>query len=238
MGHNRVRLRRRGADRGWRWGYQTGAKTREQAVDSGYQQVARLATDIEAHTGVSLASRRALDYGCGWGRLAVPLAERCEYVYGVDIAPSVLSEAAENAKRTKVDNVEWVEAPRLAELSGRYDLILSVLVFQHIPAREGERILATLVQGLRPGGVGAINVTLPPSHLQAGSRGWRGWASKIVALAGNLNRSYVRTLRNSHSLNRLGRLFADAGVTEWHVSFTPGKTPQAHDAVTIIFQKN
>ena len=52
--------------------------------------------------------RAALDYGCGVGRLTLPLAERCEHVYGVDVSPSMLREAARNAARMGLPNVEWV----------------------------------------------------------------------------------------------------------------------------------
>ncbi len=69
------------------------------------------------------------------------MAERCQYVYGVDIAPLVLQEAERNAKRMSVDNVEWVEVGKLTELSGKYDLVISFAVFQHIVAQKGEKFL-------------------------------------------------------------------------------------------------
>jgi SAM-dependent methyltransferase len=237
-----LRRRLRGSRR---WGYQTEGqrdKTRERAVDTGYKQVARLAMAIETHTGATLESRRVLDYGCGWGRLALPLAERSEHVYGVDVSPAVLAEADNNAKGMNLSNVEWFEAGRLAELRGRYDLVLSMLVFQHIPVREGERIFAMLVGGLRPGGVGAINVILRPSRPLSGSLRWTGRSVprtyNPVKLVRGWDWAYPYMLRNSYSLNRLGKLLADAGVTEWHTSFTPGATRRSFDAATIIFRKD
>jgi SAM-dependent methyltransferase len=224
---------------GWE-GY--GAKTRDGVFDTGYKKIARLAEAIEAHTGSSLESRRALDFGCGVGRLALPLAERCEYVYGLDASPSALSEADHNARRMNVSNVEWVKAERLAQLSGDYDLVLSVMVFQHIPVREGERIFATLLRGLRPGGVGAINVILRPSHPLAGLLRWTresvSSSYNPLKLVRGWDWSYAYMLRNSYSLNRLGKLLADVGVTEWHTSFAPGSTWRSYDAVTIIFRKD
>jgi 2-polyprenyl-3-methyl-5-hydroxy-6-metoxy-1,4-benzoquinol methylase len=214
--------------------------TQERFFETGYQQVAKLAAQIERHTGCTLESRRALDFGCGRGRLALPLAERCEYVYGVDVSPSVLREADRNAKRMNVSNVEWLETGRLAELSGRYDLVQSAFVFQHIPSREGERIFATLVRGLRPGGVGAIHLTVRPSHPLAGFFRTKGKSVPSAYNPFNLVRgrdwSYPYMLLHSYSLNRIGRLLVDAGVTQWHTRFTP-TTERSYDAVTIIFRK-
>jgi SAM-dependent methyltransferase len=216
---------------------------RERFFDVGRIHIAKLGARIESHTGCPLESRRALDFGCGVGRMTLPLAERCEHVYGVDVSPAALSEANCNARRMNLSNVEWMEAGRLAELSGCYDLVISVYVFQHIPSREGERIFATLLRGLRPGGVGAINVTVPPNQPLAEL--FR-WTCKLVRrpfkpfnLARDWDWSYPYMLMNSYSLNRVGRVLADAGVTEWHANWhlTPVTASQNCEAVTVIFRK-
>ena len=203
-------------------------KALEELFDRGYKQVAALQADIEAHTGCTLDGRRALDYGCGVGRLALPLAERCEHVYGLDVSMPALAAAERNAKRLSRTNVEWLEAGRLEELSGTYDFVVSVWVFQHIPWREGERIFATLLRGLQPGGVGAIHVALRPS----GNR---------FELRRRLSWEYAYTRMNSYSLNRLGMLLADVGVTDWHVRWhkriTLELTRRSYPNATIIFRK-
>lgn len=191
---------------------------RKQLYDNGDLQITRLAARIEAYTGCTLDGRTALDFGCGLGRTALPLAERCEHVYGLDVRPLVLREADGNAKRRGLSNVEWMDAARLPELSGSYDLAISFWVLQHIPSREGERIFTTLVRGLRPNGVGALHVTLRPSFR-------------------DFNRSYVKTLTNSYSLNRLGRLLAEEGVRDWHARFHT-RPMSAQDDVTLIFRKD
>lgn len=247
MVYDQVYLRRR-RDSGWLPSYQTGRISHEEAVDTGYKHIASLAEKIETRTGSSLTGRRALDFGCGWGRLALPLAERCEYVYGVEVSPLVLQEAERNASEKNASNVEWLTVDRLAELNGRYDLVLSVLVFQHIPVREGERLFATLVQGLRPGGVGLIELVLRPSHPV---RGLFGSMKRSVPVSYNLpemlrgwNRSslgplrgYLHLLKGSYSLNRAGRLLAEAGVREWHVELRPASESHGHEVAQIIFRK-
>jgi 2-polyprenyl-3-methyl-5-hydroxy-6-metoxy-1,4-benzoquinol methylase len=197
---------------------------RERFYARGAEQIATLTERIEAQTGFELDGRRALDFGCGVGRNALALAERCEHVYGLDVSPKALREADRNAKRLNLDNVEWMEPGGLADLGGRYDLVISFFVFQHIPSREGERIFDTLVRGLRPGGAGALQVTLRPLV--------RGPARQLL---------YMNT--NAYSLNRLGRLLADASVTEWHVMLharpgDPDSRRRSYDDATIIFRKD
>jgi SAM-dependent methyltransferase len=213
---------------------------REQSFDKGYRQVARLAAEIEAHTGCTLESRRALDFGCGVGRVALPLAERCEHVYGLDISPLSLRQAELNAKRMNRDNVEWMDARRLPELAGKYDLVESLLVFQHIPSREGQRIFAQLVGGLAPGGVGAIEVALRPQRPLTGLL--RSFSKSLAPGKGlarmlrEWNWSYAYMLMHSYSLNGLGALLEQAGVTDWHARWH--HNDGSHQAVTIVFRKS
>ena len=188
-------------------------EARDRFFAAGERQVAKLAREIEQQTGATLEGRRALDYGCGVGRLALPLAGRCEFVYGLDVAPPMLEAAERNAALMEIENVQWLASEHLAELAGSYDLVLSVLVFQHIPSREGEQIFSTLVQGLRPGGVGAIHVTLRPGFNPLSLRSWA------------LPNAYL--MMNSYSLNRLGRLLAEADVSEWQVKWHTSITPEA-----------
>jgi 2-polyprenyl-3-methyl-5-hydroxy-6-metoxy-1,4-benzoquinol methylase len=204
---------------------------RERIFERGEEQVASLVEVLEDFTGASVAGRRALDFGCGFGRLALPLAQRCEHVYGLDISPEVLAEGERNAARMGIENVEWLQTGRLDELSGRYDMVVSHWVFQHIPSREGERIFAALVHGLRPGGIGAIHVTVRPR------RPLRG-----LLRGGRLDWTYGYTLMNSYSLTRLGALLAEAGIerwlVKWHARLTPDATQKLYPSVTIFFAKD
>jgi 2-polyprenyl-3-methyl-5-hydroxy-6-metoxy-1,4-benzoquinol methylase len=221
-------LRRRGAGRDGS-NVTLSEDARARRFDQGEKQLAGLAAEIEAHTGVGLSGRRALDYGCGFGRLAIPLAERSEYVYGLDILPEVLKKGAELARERGVQNIEWMEAGRLEELAGRYDLVISHWVFQHIPTREGERIFAAILRGLQPGGVGAVHFSTRPEH-------------PVRELLRDPSPGYAYNIMNAYSLNRLARLLAEAGVGKWLVRWHTSAAQQ-HEArqplpsVTLIFRK-
>jgi hypothetical protein len=43
---------------------------------------------------------------------------------------------------------------------------------------------------------------------------------------------------NSYSLNRLGNLLVEAGVSEWHTKWHHLTNERAYDAVTLIFRKD
>jgi cyclopropane fatty-acyl-phospholipid synthase-like methyltransferase len=154
------------------------------------------------------------------GRMALPLAARCEHVYGLDVSPVQLREADRHARERGVSNVEWMDSRRLAELAGAYDLVISYWVFQHIPSREGERIFAQILKGLRHGGVGAVHFMLR--------------MDSPLRLIGRLDLGSTYAMVHSYSLHRLGELLAEAGIHDWTVRWH-GERPRVDAA--IIFRK-
>jgi len=120
---------------------------------SGEADVEKLFADIGP-----IAPASALDFGCGVGRLTLPLARRIPRVAGCDIAPQMLAEARRNAELLGITNARFVSS--LDELNERFDLICSLIVFQHIPVREGLATLTRLLELLAPGGVAALHFTI------------------------------------------------------------------------------
>jgi 2-polyprenyl-3-methyl-5-hydroxy-6-metoxy-1,4-benzoquinol methylase len=107
---------------------------------------------------------RALDYGCGVGRILLPMAERCGSVVGVDISTAMLAEARKNADEGSIANVELQEAAEFIAADGdRYDLVHTYIVMQHIEPQIGYEIIRKLVERLVPGGLGMIHVTFRDS---------------------------------------------------------------------------
>jgi SAM-dependent methyltransferase len=98
-----------------------------------------------------------LDFGCGVGRLVIPLAKECKSVTGVDISDAMLSEAIKNCQEYGVSNVDFIKGDD--KVTGFYDFIHSFIVLQHIPPWRGEMILKRLIALLRNDGIGAIHFT-------------------------------------------------------------------------------
>jgi 2-polyprenyl-3-methyl-5-hydroxy-6-metoxy-1,4-benzoquinol methylase len=170
----------------------------------------------------------------------VALAERCEHVYGLDIMPGVLRKADATAKELGVENVEWLDAAALPELAGRYDAVVSIWVFQHIPTREGERTFAAILDGLAPGGVGAIHFTVRPPRAFAGmAAAARTQPRRRLRAAA----AYAYLLMNSYSLNRLGPILSEAGVSRWEVLWwyyaaAGSNSGTRYPSATLIFRKD
>lgn len=126
---------------------------------SGQLHVARVMETAERHFGNTFRSGAALDFGCGVGRLVLPLAENFPRVVGVDISNSMLTEAERNCRNRGVANVEFVLSDDdLSRVSGEYSFVHSTIVLQHIPVQRGERIIEMLIGKLAPGGVAALEM--------------------------------------------------------------------------------
>src|SRR6266550_1447345 len=107
----------------------------------------------------SFAPARALDFGCGVGRLLLPLAQRCREVTGVDVSPSMLDEARRNCDAAGAKDVQLVQGDDdLSAVAGPFDFVHTYIVLQHIPVERGERLVRKLAAKLAPGGIGMFHV--------------------------------------------------------------------------------
>ncbi|MGH9365264.1 MAG: methyltransferase domain-containing protein [Thermoanaerobaculia bacterium] len=115
--------------------------------------------DHVATLPLSLRRGRALDFGCGIGRLTLALCRHFEQCAGVDIAPSMI-ELAREYNRFGDRCQYYVNAAadlRLFE-DGRFDFIYSNIVLQHIPPKYSVRYIRDFVRVLTPGGMAVFQV--------------------------------------------------------------------------------
>ena len=98
---------------------------------------------------------KVLDVACGTGNLALPAARTGAEVTGVDIAPNLVEQARENAKREGLNaKFDEGDAEALPYNDGNFDVV--VTMFGAMFAPRPELVAAELKRVCRPGGLIAM----------------------------------------------------------------------------------
>ena len=125
----------------------------DEFLQTGRDEIARVIAYLDER-GLNDRRRRALDFGCGAGRLTHALAPYFDQVTGVDIAPSMIDVARRlhgdvrgvEFKVNASDKLDSIESDSI-------DLVYTRLVLQHMAPRYVRAYLAEFVRVLCPGGV-------------------------------------------------------------------------------------
>jgi SAM-dependent methyltransferase len=109
--------------------------------------------DRAARLGVPARRGRALDFGCGAGRLTQALADHFEAAVGVDVAPSMIALARTHNRHGGRCIYEVNEGPDLARWpDASFDLIYTSRVLQHVEPRYATSYVREFVRLLAPKG--------------------------------------------------------------------------------------
>jgi len=146
----------------------------EDFLQTGTHEIAATLERLKS-LGISTASRRALDFGCGIGRLTQALSARFDEAWGVDIAPSMIA----LAKRINAhpDRCRYLlnETNDLACFpSQHFDFVYSRLVLQHMLPVYAKDYILEFLRVLAPGGVLIFqmpdSMLFPPAAGETGRR--------------------------------------------------------------------
>ncbi len=195
---------------------------------SGREHLAEILASCRRHLG-EVSTRRSLDFGCGVGRVLIPLSELAEVCVGVDVATAMLDEAAHNCAKFQRHNVRL--ARTLEELppapEGSFTFVHSYIVLQHLEPRRGLNIIQALLARLAAGGVAALHVTYAQAKHRAnfGARPWakrleRSVRGPLAYLRERLGRREPRMQMNAYDMNRVLFLAQDSGVRAAGMQFT------------------
>lgn len=147
-------------------------ENRDEFFATGRGFVAQLIERYERHFG-ELPRGRALDHGCGVGRLTFPLAAEFGSVVGIDISPSMLAEAEANAREFRIANIEFALADdRLSNADDRFDFVNSYITLQHIPVRRGLAILSRLIDKVKLGGGFHVHLSIRTDRKRSRALWW------------------------------------------------------------------
>jgi len=128
--------------------------------------------------GVNVNKGRAMDFGCGVGRLTQALCEEFERAVGIDISYSMVESAEKHNKFG--DRCQYLvnTTDDLAQLEDAgFDFVYSNISLQHSPPEASSKYIAEFFRILRPAGVALFQVPSGPRH-NPGSLGARIYSIK------------------------------------------------------------
>jgi 2-polyprenyl-3-methyl-5-hydroxy-6-metoxy-1,4-benzoquinol methylase len=139
--------------------------TEKEFFTTGQAQIEEVFNHLRA-AGISPATGKALDFGCGVGRLTQALARRFSSVDGVDISASMLRHAEKFNRFPDRVKYHLNVRPDLATFPAEhYDFICSLISLQHTPCQFQRGYLTDFLRLLKPGGSAYFQTI----H----ARGWR-----------------------------------------------------------------
>lgn len=184
---------------------------------------------------------RCLDFGCGVGRLVIPLAKRFPEVVGVDISKGMLEEANRNCEKLGLKNVTFVESDdELSKVNGKFDFIHSFIVLQHIDPPRGEKIFKRILDILNEDGVGFLHFTYARDKDKLSERIIKWLRENVPLVHGLINLikgrdfNYPHIPMNQYDLNRLLRVLQENDCDRTVLNFTK----HGRDlGIVLMFQK-
>jgi len=126
---------------------------------SGKNTVDSILAKCRRYLDPNFAPSRILDFGCGVARMSIPFAVHAREVVGVDVAEAMLAEARRNCAEHGCTNVVLkLSDDSLSQVDGQFDLVHSCIVLQHVELARGRILFAALIDRIRPGGCGVIQL--------------------------------------------------------------------------------
>jgi len=208
--------------------------------ESGVKHVNNTIDTIKKYLDPDFSPKSALDFGCGVGRLLIPFSRIAEHVTGVDVSKSYLAECKKNCEANSITNFVLCQSDDdLSALSGKYDLIHSHIVFQHIPVPRGEAIFSRLIEHLNEGGVGALHFNY---HRSVSSKMRVGhWIRKYIPLANKVVNLFSKKPFSSPlmQMNRynMNNLFIILQKMDIHNTYIQMTDSSGQLGVILYFQK-
>jgi SAM-dependent methyltransferase len=132
-------------------------RTGEDEISQVFERAARL--------GLPKTRHRALDFGCGVGRLTQALCRHFDQCDGVDIAPSMIGLAGQHNRHGVRCRYHLNDSPDLRRFeNASFDFVYSGRVLQHMRPRYAMAYIREFLRVLGPGGLLVFQI---PSELDA-----------------------------------------------------------------------
>jgi SAM-dependent methyltransferase len=124
---------------------------------------------------VPISTRRALEIGCGPGRLMRPMSRHFSEIHGIDVSDEMIAQARHKLSDIPGAHAHHAGGSDLAQFpSGHFDFVYSYAVFQHIPGAEVVfSYLRETIRVLKPGGFARLQINGLPKTARAYTT-WEG----------------------------------------------------------------
>jgi SAM-dependent methyltransferase len=119
--------------------------------------------------GVKWKPGRALDFGCGVGRLTEALANYFRRVDGVDVSTEMIRLARAQNGGHRGGVTYHVNGERLPFRTRTFEFVYSMIVLQHMPSTMQYGYVSEFFRVLKPGGVAMFHT---PEGPDSGHPGW------------------------------------------------------------------
>jgi ubiquinone/menaquinone biosynthesis C-methylase UbiE len=120
---------------------------------TGLEEVEAILSSLEQYN-INIPKAKALDFGCGVGRLTQALAHYFDEVYGVDIAPSMIELAQKYNKYGNKCKYILNETDNLKMFpENNFNFIYTNLVLQHMKPKYSKRYIKEFLRILLPNGL-------------------------------------------------------------------------------------
>ena len=131
---------------------------------TGEAEIAHVSSVLNGLGRPSALTGRALDFGCGVGRLTRALGSRYELAVGVDISEAMVAQARRLNESFPRCEFRVNAAPDLGQFeTDSFDFVYSSIVLQHVPsAAEIERYVTEFLRLARPKGLVVFGI---PRHI-------------------------------------------------------------------------
>lgn len=133
----------------------------EQFEASGRHEIGMI---LDATAPYRTGRELVVEYGCGLGRLLLPMSEHFDRALGVDIAPTMLEGLRQRAADAGIGTIDTAVATEPWAESVDADLVYTWHVLQHIAARQAlVAAVESMARALRPAtGVGYLHFDTRP----------------------------------------------------------------------------
>ena len=206
-------------------------EAKDEFFAAGEADIQRVFQIIEKFICPNFHPKNALDFGCGTGRLIIPLAKLVPQVVGIDISDAMLHEAKQNCKARNFKNITLYKSDdKLSALQKyKFDFIHTVIVLQHIHVERVRIIFEQLLNLLNVGGIGAIQLTYAKTEFKDD---YGTMPNTLIRKTRNNFKKFKKSIRglffnqdpemqmNTHDLNDLFFLMQKAGVQNFYTEFT------------------